>query len=121
MADWAISPTEETDWRFEPDDFARRLSDRWPDAETESTEYGNRAVEFTVPLDGGETVEGYLAKTGDVVWLDGAVEPAAQIAAWVREQVPGEQELSFYDQAYEAVVPLRPGIAADEIAAAAVS
>jgi hypothetical protein len=121
MADWAISPTAETDWQFEPEDFARRLRERWPDAATKSTDYGNRVVEFTVRLEGGVTAEGYLAKTNDTVWLEGAPEPAAQIAAWVRQQVPDDQELSFYDQAYEAVVPLPPGITADEIAAAAVS
>jgi hypothetical protein len=120
MADWAISPTAETDWQFDPDDFAERLLGRWPKSVTRATDYGNRAVEFTASLDDGRSVDGYLAKTRDTVWLDGDVEPAAEIAAWVREQAPDDQELSFYDQAYEAVVPLPPGITAADIATAAV-
>jgi hypothetical protein len=119
MADWAISPTTETDWQLDPDDFARRLLDHWPEAVAEPSDRSKRAIEFTVPVGDGSQVEGYLAKSGKAVWFDGDVAPAAEVAAWLREQVPADQELSFYDQAYEVVVPLTPGVTPDEIVAAA--
>jgi hypothetical protein len=119
MADWAVSPTTETDWQLDPDDFARRLQDRWPEAVVEPADRGNRAIEFTVPVGDGSQVEGYLARNGKAVWFDGDVAPAAEVASWLREQVPADQELSFYDQAYEVVVPLRPGTTRDAIVAAA--
>jgi hypothetical protein len=119
MADWAISPTTETDWQLDPDDFARRLLDHWPEAVAEPSDRSKRAIEFTVPVGDGSQVEGYLANSRKAVWFDGDVAPAAAVAAWLREQVPADQELSFYDQAYEVVVPLTPGVTPDEIVAAA--
>lgn len=119
MADWAVSPTADTAWQLDAGDFIRRLRERWPDASAEPSERGNRLADFTVPLEDGSTVEGYLARSGNALWMDGAAEPAAVVAAWLREQAPADQELMFYDQAYEVTVPLTPGITAGEIAAAA--
>ena len=41
------------------------------------------------------------------------------LAAWLRELAPDSQELTFYDQSYEVVIPLPPGVAAGEIVGAA--
>ena len=119
MSDWAVSPSAETDRQMDPDDFARRLQERWPEAIVEPSDRSTRTIEFIVPVGDDSQVGGYLAKSRKAAWFDGDVAPAAEVAAWLREQVPADQELSFYDQAYEVVVPLRPGITPDEIVAAA--
>lgn len=119
MADWAVSPTQETDWELDPDDFGRALAERFPGAASERVERGNRLIEFTVPLEGGAAAEGYVATDRKGIWVDGPVEGAAVLAAWLREQAPEGQELTFYDQSFEVVVPLPPGVTAAEIFAAA--
>ena len=119
MADWAISPTEQTDWTLEPDDFARALEERFPGAVINRTERANRLLEFTAPLDGGATAEGYLAMDQKGIWVDGPVEGAAELAAWLRERTPESQELALYDQSLEVMIPLKPGVTAADIVAAA--
>jgi hypothetical protein len=119
MADWAVSPTQETDWELDPDEFERALEERFPGAESKRVERGNRLTEFTVPLEAGATAEGYLPTDRKGIWVDGPVEGAAVLAAWLRELAPDSQELTFYDQSYEVVIPLAPGVAAGEIVGAA--
>jgi len=119
VTDWAVSPTAEADRQIDPDDFARRLQERWPEAIVEPSDQSNRTIEFIVPVGDDSQVGGYLAERRKAAWFDGDVARAAEVAAWLREQVPADQELSFYDHGYEVVVPLRPGVTPDEIVAAA--
>lgn len=119
MADWAISPTQQTDWQLDPDEFERALGERFPGAETERVERYGQLIGFTVPLGGGTAAAGYLAMDRKGVWVDGGVESAAPLAEWLRERTPESQELALYDQALEVVVPLEPGATAAGIVAAA--
>src|ERR671914_1226752 len=108
MADWAVSPTEQPDWRIGPDDFARALEERFPGVVSNRLERSNQLIEFTVPLEGDATGEGYLAMDQKGIWVDGPVEGAAELAAWLRETTPAHQELAFYNQSLEVMVPLKP-------------
>ena len=119
MADWAVSPTEQTDWQIEPDDFARALQERFPGAVTDRVERSNALIEFTVPIGDDATAEGYLAMDQKGIWVDGPVEDAAELAVWLREWTPDDQELALYDQSLEVMIPLEPGATAAEIVAAA--
>jgi hypothetical protein len=118
VSDLLISPSRETDWRLDPDEFTRLLRDRWRDAEI--TEFDDpeflAALDFRVKLDGRQ-VDGNLSRDGQVVGLDGDIPEAAEFAAWLRSVVPPDQELIFYDQGYHFDVPLRPDITPEEIVA----
>jgi hypothetical protein len=118
VSDLLISPSRETDWRLDPDEFIRLLRDRWRDAEI--TEFDDpeflAALDFRVKLDGRQ-VDGNLSRDGQVVGLDGDIPEAAEFAAWLRSVVPPDQELIFYDQGYHFDVPLRPDITPEEIVA----
>ncbi|MCP9490705.1 MAG: hypothetical protein MSC31_12620 [Solirubrobacteraceae bacterium MAG38_C4-C5] len=113
MSDWLVSPSSETDWRLDPDEFVEHLHERWPEASVERLDDADVAVgalDFTVPLGNGQGVWGTLHKDGQAVGLNGDVPACAEPAAWLREIVSTDQELIFWDQGYEVVVPLTPGI-----------
>jgi hypothetical protein len=119
VSDLLISPSKETDWRFDAGEFVRVLRDRWPEAEIiefEDPEF-LAALDFTVTLDDGSRVDGNLSRDGQVVGLDGDIPETAELAAWIRSVVPPEQELLFYDQGYHFDVALTPGISPPEIVA----
>jgi hypothetical protein len=120
VSDFLVSPSQETDWRIEPDEFVARLRERWPDAQVTTHEPGSlAAVTFELELAGSYPPRGELMSDGQVVGLEGGLRESAEVAGWVREIVPPEQELIFYDQGYHFHVPLTEGITAGEIAAAA--
>jgi hypothetical protein len=121
MADWAVSPTEQTDWQIEPDEFEHGLKERFAGAETEPVGRYDQLIEFTVPLDDGTVTNGYLTMDQKGIWVDGPVEGAAQLAVWLRERTPAGQELALYDQSLGVLIPLKPGMTAAEIVAAASS
>ena len=112
-----MSPSQETDWRFEPDEFVRLLRDRWPNAEV--TEFDDpeflAALDFRVTLDDGTRVDGNLSRNGQAVGLDGDIPETAEFAAWIRSVVPPARELLFYDQGFHFDVPLTPGITPQDI------
>jgi len=63
-------------------------------------------------------LEGSQDVRGACQYLDGPLDLIARYAAWWRDHVPAEQELVLYNQANTRVIPLRPGMSADEIEAA---
>jgi hypothetical protein len=120
VSDFLVSPSQETAWRIEPDEFVPRLRERWPDVTITTHEPGSlAAVTFELPVEGTYPPRGELMSDGQVVGLEGGLRESAEVAAWVREIVPAQQELIFYDQGYHFHVPLTDGITAEAIAAAA--
>jgi hypothetical protein len=120
VSDFLISPPARTDWRFDEEQFAGLLRRRWPDAEiTPLGDEYHAAFDFTVRGPDGRRIDGSLASGGQAVWVRGDVPDGAEIAAWVRTQVPSRQDLIFYDQGYSFHVPLHEGVTPEEIAAAA--
>ncbi len=117
MSDLLVSPSSDTDWRFDPDEFVRLLGERWPDAQVTTFDDPDflSALDFRVELGDGRHVEGNLSRDGQVIGLDGDVPEAAEVAAWVRSVVPQDQELIFWDQGYNFDVPLTEGIEPTEI------
>ena len=79
------------------------------------------AVSFEVPVEGENPPRGELMGDGQAVGLEGGLRESAEVAAWIRDLVPSEQELIFYDQGYHFHVPLTDGKTPDEIVAAAAS
>jgi hypothetical protein len=120
VSDLLVSPSRETDWRFDPDDFERLLRERWPDAEVKRFEDPGflTALDFRVRLEDGRAVDGNLGRDGQIVGLDGDIPESAEVAAWVRSVVPSQQELIFWDQGYSFDVPLTEGIRPEQIVAA---
>jgi hypothetical protein len=120
VSDLLVSPSKETDWRFDPDEFERLLRERWPAVEVTRFDDPDflTALDFRVLLDDGTKVDGNLGRDGQVVGLDGDIPESAEVAAWVRSVVPADQELIFWDQGYSFDVPLTEGIQPEQIVAA---
>ena len=121
MSDLLVSPSRDTDWRFEPAEFVRALRARWAAAQVTTFEDPDflAALDFSVELGDGRHVDGNLSRDGQVVGLDGDLPEAAEVAAWVRSVVPPDQELILWDQGYSFDVPLSEGIEPAAIVAAA--
>jgi len=112
VSDLLVSPSRDTDWRFDPDEFVGLLRERWPDAQVTTFDDPDfvAALDFRVELGDGRHVDGNLSRDGQLIGLDGDVREAAEVAAWVRSVVPPDQELIFWDQGYNFDVPLTEGI-----------
>jgi hypothetical protein len=119
VTDFLVSPSRNTSWRMNPDEFASRLRERWAQAEvTEEDEDLLSALRFVIPFEDGRTLTGYLMRDGQVVELNGDVSASAETAVWVRQLVPDEQELIFWDEGYNVDVPLTEGIRPGDIVSA---
>jgi hypothetical protein len=119
MSDFLVSPSQETAWSIDPEEFEEQLRERWPDAEVwPGDPDSQRALTFELPSVGDVPPRGRLMRDGQVVGLDGDVPESAEVASWFREVVPAQQELVFWDQGYSFHVPLTEGITRDEIVAA---
>ena len=119
MTDFLVSPSGDTSWRMNLDEFASRLRERW--AQAEVTEDGKdllSALRFVIPFEDGRTLTGHLMRDGQVVELNGDVSASAETAVWVRQLVPDDQELIFWDEGYNVDVPLTGGIRPDDIVSA---
>jgi|SRR5690349_2715392 len=117
----AISPSRETPWHFTTGDFVAAILRRWPDAEIRlhDADDDSVALSFGLPSRAGHPLLCSLSADGRAVWISGStIAEGAEIAAWVRGLVPGEQELVFYDQAYSFDVAVGPGMTAAQIEAA---
>lgn len=121
MSDFLVSPPSETEWRIDPEEFVARLQERWPDARLSIHEPDSSlaALTFEVPVEGEYPPRGELMRDGQVVGLEGGLRESAEVAAWMREIVPLEQALIFWDQGYHFHVPLTEGTTPDAIVAAA--
>jgi hypothetical protein len=119
VSGFLVSPSVETDWRLDPDEFETRLRADWPEADVSPVETPESiaAVQFVVPLE--ERLDGRFWRNGQVLELQGRPEESAELAAWFRRIVPAEQELLFYDQGYEVHLPLTEETTASDIVTAA--
>lgn len=112
-----VSPRKETDWRIPAASFAERVAADWPGSEvgTVDSPESNRSVEWVTTID-GLRIDGSLDKAGQAGHLDGDIDACAQFALWVRSQVPPDQELIFYDEAFSVDVPISSSSTAEELA-----
>lgn len=101
-----VSPPDETSWEFDVDEFRERLSE-WQGLKFRDSAdpAGFNVLEWSLPLRFGE-VYGALDDTGQVIHLDGFLGDCALFALWLRDLVPHDVELLFYDEAYSADVAL---------------
>lgn len=116
MADYFISPKEKTDLHLEPADFADAIVRSWPGETHQLVEDGKGpyGLRWTVPMR-YRRLDGALNRAGQSVVLDGDVRDAAEFARWVRQQVPSQYPLFFYDEGYSADVPLTGGTSVEEV------
>jgi hypothetical protein len=119
MSGFLVSPSIETEWRLDPEEFESRLRTDWPHADVSTAETPDSiaAVQFVVPLE--VRLDGRFWRNGQVLELQGRPEESAELAAWFRRIVPPEQELLFYDDGYEVHVQLTEGTTPSDIVAAA--
>ena len=120
MAEYVITPHEEPPWRFDPDDFAERIKDRWPDARTgiRSLRGSPMLLHALIPFDGFAHELGIaLDAEGWAIILDPAdPDTAAEFAAWYATQLPGfDPPVHLITADYEVSVPLRPDVTAGEL------
>lgn len=117
MANYYISPPEQTDLQIDPEQLTRGLRETWPDAEIVaiSDAESNRLLEWKVGTEHGE-VEGSLERARQAVRVDGDLRDCARFALWLRQQVPERYTLIFYDEGFTADVELGPGQTPEQIA-----
>ena len=101
-----ISPPDETSWEFDLSEFESRLSE-WQDIEIRHPRdpTNTNGVEWIVTLRFGK-VFGALDRDGQLVHLDGFLGDCALFALWLRNLVPPDIELLFYDESYSNDVAL---------------
>jgi hypothetical protein len=115
MAGYIISPKDTTDWHEDPDEFAAAVRERWPDADVKLTPESEAiAVDAWLP----DNFELMLLASRSAVGTEGDVAGSAEVAAWWRRRVPAEIELLFYDDLYNADVPVEPGAHPEALAEA---
>jgi hypothetical protein len=108
MAGYIVSTKDSPDWREDPEEFAAAVRERWPDADVELTpDSEGIAVDVWLP-DGFELM---LLAGRKGVGTEGDLEGSAEVAAWWRRRVPAEIDLLFYDELYNADVPVERGAA----------
>lgn len=114
-----MSPPDDTDWRIEADAFVAALRDRRPDAPVRwaSDPGSTDALDFLAIL-GPQRVNGWLARDGQALWLEGDLPDVASVAIWFREIVPSPQPLLLYDEAMQGTVELATGRNSAETGAA---
>jgi hypothetical protein len=118
MPDYLVTAPFTTDWHEDPAGFAAALEQRWPGAKIkEDAPDSPIALDFTFEED-GELVLGSLFRDGRGLSLSAGISVAAKIAAWWRERVPDDVPLVFYDEGYNADVPVPPGADPAEVAEA---
>ena len=102
-----ISPAEATSWRMESAQLAADLQAWQPTADVRAVDNpaSNQSLEWTLSIN-GRRVDGALDRTGQAIYVDGAVEDCAAFAVWLRTLVPSQQALVFYDEGYAADVAL---------------
>lgn len=117
MANYYISPSEQTDLQIDPAELTRGLRESWPDAAVleVSDPESNRLLEWRVGMEHGE-VEGSLDRTRQAVRVDGDLRDCAQFALWLRQRVPEKYTLIFYDEGFTADIELRPQQTPEQIA-----
>ena len=121
MPTYLISPPEHTEWHENSEGFAMALKERSNDAQVrEDPPESTMALSFELE-EQEERVFGRLHRDGQAVSLDADVPAAAAIAAWWRGRVPEAVELIFYDEAYEAAVPVKLGADGGALASAYLS
>jgi hypothetical protein len=106
-------------WHLERDSLMERLAADWPDAiPVPASEMGItelRDVGWTYLLD-GMSIEGWSARSGLGLVLDGADELVMRFAAWFRQLVPSDVELTFCDDGYFVHVNVPSEASAEDIA-----
>lgn len=112
-----ISPPEESPtWSIDLNGFVARIRDRWPEAQVQRIESPEsyHAVESEVEMAHGP-MSLALSRDGQAVILEGDIEDCAELALWVRQMVPEEQPLLFYDEGFGADVSLTMRTSKEEI------
>jgi hypothetical protein len=109
---------EPPDWAVAPEDFAARLTDRWPAASAAllpDSPYA--AVFFQLGEDSVDALQGQYPRSGDGVWIEsGTPEQIGEFVQWYLELVPPGRRMFLADECVSGIVELDPAMEAAEIA-----
>lgn len=110
MAAFFVSPLEPGDWRLDPAELRRHLTERWPAADVRGPDTPDDPypVRWTIPTDGPIPVEGALDAQGNGVTLDGDLPDVAGFARWLATIAGPQAGLHLYDEGYSAAIPVSP-------------
>ena len=114
---YLVSPPEKSStWSIDVNHFVDQIRSRWPDAQVRRIESPEtfHAMEAEVAMERGP-LSVALSRDGQAVILGGDIEDCAEVALWVRQIVPEDQPLLFYDEGYGADVSLTTRTSKDEI------
>ena len=91
---------------------------QWPDIKIEIIDRLEtlHILRWTMKISGNQ-LEGSLARDMVTIHLDGDVRASAVFSRWVRDQVPVDQPLLFYDEGFTADVPITTAMSAEDLAA----
>lgn len=113
---------ESEEFAVAADTLANALRTDWPQATVRrndppaGTEV--RDVEWELPY-GTEQVEGHSHVDGTCIYLDGPIDPVAQLALWYRGLVPEGIDVIFCDEGYAFDVAVSASTTKEELIGAA--
>jgi hypothetical protein len=112
-----IQPLDSPDWAIAPEDFAERLSERWPDARVALVpESPFVSLYFQLGADRRSTLVGQYPRTGDALWIEaGSGRQIGELAQWYLELVPPGRRMVLADECVASIIELLPGMGAAEI------
>ncbi len=117
MSAFLICTPSETDWRISPEDLERLAREHWSDVEASQSDDPDRPHPTHLVIRGhGPTIIAGLHRDGSTLFVEGDVDQAVAVARWFRRQVPPDQQLIFFDEAYTTQVDLGPETTAEQLA-----
>jgi hypothetical protein len=114
MSKFFVSPSVKTDLQVSPEVLKQALLARWPNAQIQNVDEGNRLFTWSYS-DSYGPVTGYLNRKQQVIVLDGDVRDCAEFARWYRQVVDSKYELVFYDDAYSNSIPVSSNVSVDDL------
>lgn len=112
-----IASPEESDWKIDPEEFARLFKEAWPGVDIIWVK--DPGVAFDFAMEGKhEPMYGSFHRSGDAFVIDqGAMPDRAELMVWFRSLVPPSQPLVFCDEGGGAYTDFAPGMTVDDILA----
>lgn len=109
-----IIPGQE-DFELRLTHFIEELRKQWPDVVVQHLNDPFHQIEWEIPGEGDQRIDGYLAHDGSVAIEASSTERCVPFALWYRTFIPPEQRVLFCDIGYHASIELHMDTTAPEI------
>jgi hypothetical protein len=104
-----------SEWRISPQELARHLSSRWPDATLQEVSGpDSESLRFKLKMTHSE-LWGSLFHQGQGVFFEGELCDIAEFVLWFRSLAPPSAPLLFCDEAMNGSLELEPSTKREDI------